>query len=268
MSTHDTRCSPLELLIALRDPTITPYQAKLLAIYRSYGGKEPGSSFPGDKTVAKHMGIKRRQLQKHRTPLLDRGLLEQRLNAGPNGQAVYRVILDPQEQSHVANKRSERRADGHRDDPSDDALMGTEGAHPMGTQGAHQEAPMGTPPTHRRRPQSAHQASSECPSNDSTRSVDGHSEGTTIEKGVIGTSLSTSSPSRESLPSLVPSHAHEDAHAPEGAHKDSPPPGSPDDPPTPSGPRPDDEGYFRCGCGTVVGGPRVLCVACREGGTP
>lgn len=108
MRDDSPRCSPLDLLAAMRDPAIPPSQVKLLCIYRSYED-ERGLSWPGDPRVARHMGTSIRQMHAHRKRLLDSGWLQQHLNTGPGGNAEYRVVLDPEDQARIARGRRERR---------------------------------------------------------------------------------------------------------------------------------------------------------------
>lgn len=108
MRDDSPRCSPLELMAAMRDPAIPPSQVKLLCIYRSYESRT-GWSWPGDRLVARLMRTSIRQMHTHRTRLLDSGMLEQSLNTGPGGNAEYRVVLDPEEQARIAAERKDRR---------------------------------------------------------------------------------------------------------------------------------------------------------------
>lgn len=103
----DRICLFSDLLRAMRDPSVTPYQAKLLCIYRSYETAEEGA-YPGDELVAQHMGTSTKQVQRHRQPLLDSGMLWRKLGGGGR-KARYRVVVDPVEASCVANEREERR---------------------------------------------------------------------------------------------------------------------------------------------------------------
>lgn len=100
-------CMFSDLLRAMRDPSITPYQAKLLCIYRSYETEDEGA-YPGDPLVAEHMGTSASQMRKHRKPLLDSGLLAQKLGGGGR-KARYRVVVDPVSAVHVARQREEKK---------------------------------------------------------------------------------------------------------------------------------------------------------------
>lgn len=246
MNDDGKRCSPLELLFAMRDSTLTPYQRVLLAIYRSYEG-EDGWSYPGDARVAEHMGLEsRRQLQRHRTPLLDSGVLVQRRRG--RGKAAYRVVLDVAEQAAHAREREEKRVRRDTKRPIKETTMGSEASH--------QEAPMGHIPAHREASSDVPSKALRCPIEHIAPRVDGTSDGSAVREGSCRTERSEVRHG-VSGPSLVPSHEGASERGREGG-----------DSPAPSGPRPDDDGFFRCGCGAEVGGPRILCADCRNGGAP
>lgn len=74
----------------MKDETLSLGCKVLWALYRAFDFSGRGS-WPGDETLARHMGKSVRSVQSYRAELLDRGFLEQTLR-GPR-PAVYRAVV-------------------------------------------------------------------------------------------------------------------------------------------------------------------------------
>lgn len=74
----------------MKDETLTPEEKVLWGLYRAYDFKGRGS-WPGDETLAGHMGKSVRSVQGYRARLLEKGFLEQTL-CGPR-PAIYKAVV-------------------------------------------------------------------------------------------------------------------------------------------------------------------------------
>ncbi|MFH1764909.1 MAG: hypothetical protein ABIF09_12025 [Gemmatimonadota bacterium] len=87
----------------MRDETLTPEEKVLWGVYRSYENPTKGlGAFPGDQTLAEHMGKSVRSVQNYRAQLLVRGYLVQTLR-GPR-PAIYRAVLPDLEEDPEGEK--------------------------------------------------------------------------------------------------------------------------------------------------------------------
>lgn len=105
---RDGRATLQDVFALARDPRLEPEEKLVWLLYRSYESKE-GGGFPGQETLAWHLGRSARSVRRYRGRLMDLGYLEQELR-GPK-PARYRAVLP----------------DGHEDCRPPDDSQDTEG---------------------------------------------------------------------------------------------------------------------------------------------